>query len=221
MADHQGAIFLEGEGDRWFTRNADALASAERVAEDAPMRMLAAIPDFAPRRVLEVGCSSGWRLAALRDRHGCAVTGVEPSAQAIAAGRALYGDMDLRRGLSRALPIDAAETFDVVIVSFVFHWVSRDALLPSMAEIDRVLEAGGYLVVHDFLPDAPTRRRYHHLADGMVFTYKQDMAEPFLATCLYRRVGREIGEHGAPPGNAVPSSENRTSCDVLVKVSSS
>jgi SAM-dependent methyltransferase len=220
MADDQGAIFFEGEGDRWFMRNAEALARAERVAEDVPLRMLAALPQFAPRRVLEVGCSNGWRLAALRERYGCAVVGVEPSALAIESGRRMYGDgLDLRRGLARALPVASDETFDVVIVSFVFHWISRDALDASIAEIDRVLAPGGYLVLHDFLPDAPVRRPYHHLEEGRVFTFKEDVAAPFLGTGRYRLVSRELGEHGAAGGGsgASVSSENRTSCDVLVK----
>ena len=220
MADDQDAIFLEGEGDRWFLRNAEALSRAERVAEDSPLRVLAALTRFAPRRVLEVGCSNGWRLAALRERYGCAVTGVEPSALAIDAGRRMYGDaLDLRRGLARALPVARDETFDVVIVSFVFHWISRDALGDSIAEVDRVLEDGGHLVLHDFLPDAPVRRAYHHLEEGRVFTYKEDVAAPFLRGGRYRLVSRELGEHGAPLGASadVPGSENRTACDVLVK----
>lgn len=223
VADDQGAIFLEGEGDRWFARNAESLARAERVAEDVPLRMLAALPRFAPRRVLEVGCSNGWRLAALRERYGCAVTGVEPSALAIEAGRAAYGDdLDLRRGLARALPVAIDETFDVVIVSFVFHWIARDALDASIAEVDRVLAPGGYLVLSDFLPDTPVRRPYHHLEEGRVYTFKEDVAAPFLATGRYRRVSRDLGEHGASPGDAgAPvSSENRTACDVLVKAAS-
>lgn len=221
MADDQGAIFFETEGDRWFARNSDTLTSADRVAQDVPLRMLTTLPSFPPRRVLEIGCANGWRLAAVRERYGHEVIGVEPSAMAIKAGRRRYGmGLDLRRGLSRALPMTEDEKFSIVIVSFVFHWISRDALLASMAEIDRVLQPGGHLVIQDFLPDEPLRRPYHHLAEGMVWTYKQDVAEPFLATQLYHRVARELGEHDAPVGVAGEPvlSENRTACDVLQKI---
>lgn len=221
VSDVQGAIFLEGEGDRWFSRNAAVLASKDQLARDLPLRMLAQASSYRPRRVLEVGCSTGWRLAALRERYGCSVTGVEPSAAAIDEGKRLYGaDFDLRRGLARALPIRADETFDLVIVAFVFHWVSRDAVLASVAEIDRALDDGGHLLVYDFFPDAPTTRPYHHLPDGDAYTYKQEVARTFLATNLYQHVGRLAAHHAGSPDLLTMTriaSGDRVVCDVLEK----
>lgn len=219
MADEQGAIFLASEGDRWFSRNADALADPALPLHDVPLRMLELATSYRPRRVLEIGCSTGWRLAALRDRYDCAVTGVEPSTSAIEEGKRRYGaDFDLRRGLSGALPIPQGESFDLVIAAFVFHWVSRDALVRSIAEVDRVLDDGGHLVLFDFFPDAPTRRRYHHLSDGQAYTYKQEISRAFLGTELYRHVGRTTSVH-APSAEFLTLGATdpglRVVCDVL------
>jgi SAM-dependent methyltransferase len=218
----QGAMFLEGEGDRWFARNAAFLSSEEQRRRDLPLRMLSLSPSYKPQRVLEIGCSTGWRLAVLRERYACAVTGVEPSAGAIEEGKRLYGsDFDLRRGLASALPLPAGETFDLVICAYVVSWVSRSALLQTVAEIDRVLDNGGHLIINDFFPNSPERRRYHHLENGEAFTYKQDLAHLFVGTNLYRQVGRTSTEHESKTDELFTmrhlDSGNRIMCDVLQK----
>jgi len=221
-AQDQGAIFLNGEGDRWFSRNAAFISSPEQIRRDLPLRVLGLSPSYRPRRILEIGCSTGWRLAALRERYGCAVTGVEPSASAIEEGKRLYGaDFDLRRGLSGELPIPADETFDLVVCAYMLHWVSRDALLRTVAEIDRVLTNGGHLIINDFFPDVAQRRKYHHLEDGQAFTYKQDLAALFVGTNLYRHIARTTGPHEPKTEDLLTmtrlESGDRIVCDVLQK----
>src|SRR5262249_17661350 len=126
-------------------------------------------------------------------------------------------------GISKALPV--SETFDLVVVAFVFHWVSRDALAASVAEVDRVLSPNGYLLLHDFFPDAPTRRHYHHLPEGQAYTYKQDFAALFLSTAGYRHVARTTHHHAHSHAAedrdffsvADVSGDDRVVCDLLQK----
>lgn len=75
--------------------------------------------------------------------------------------------------------------FDIVFISFVFHWVGRSKLLKAVSEIDRVLKDGGTLVISDFFPDIPHRRTYHHNTELGVYTYKQDYSKIFTASNLY------------------------------------
>ncbi len=72
----QADVFLNSEGDAWFARNRDKLGERD------PVWNAVIATGIRPKRVLEVGCSNGWRLAKLRDRFGCEVFGVEPSLQA-------------------------------------------------------------------------------------------------------------------------------------------
>jgi SAM-dependent methyltransferase len=139
-----------------------------------------------PRNVLEVGCANGVRLAALRDRHGCRVVGVEPSSEARLDGNRRFPGIELHRGRADAVPV--AGPFELVIVSFVFHWVDRAVLLRSVGEIDRLVADGGYLAIGDFDPPFPHRTPYHHLPEGVVWTYKQNYATLFDASHLYRTV---------------------------------
>mgnify|MGYP001081664890 CR=1 FL=1 len=88
--------------------------------------------------------------------------------------------------------------FRLAILSFVLHWVDREALLRVAAEVDALVEDGGYLIVSDFLPDCPTKVPYHHAKGAEIFTYKQDYAALFEATCVYRRVSGIVFDHDEP-----------------------
>ena len=147
----------------------------------------------APKRILEIGCSNGWRLDLLRKRYGATCVGVEPSLAAIRDGRKRYPQVKIHRGVASALPLKGA--FDLVLVPFVLHWVARERLLQSISEIDRVLSDNGLLLISDFAPDFPTRVHYHHLAHDEVYTFKLDYAQIFSSTAMYATVGRLAFDH--------------------------
>ena len=180
----QENVFLEGEGDRWFLRNRSALLDENRLEHD-PILKLLDIVGLIPRDVLEVGASNGFRLHAIHSRFDCQVTAIEPSICAIEDGKARYANVKFLRGNASDMPIEDDSLFDLVILNFVFNWVDRSMLLRSVAEIDRVLQDGGYLVIGDFHPAYPVRVSYHHLPEASVWTYKQTYADIFLASNLY------------------------------------
>jgi hypothetical protein len=57
-----------------------------------------------------------------------------------------------------------------------------------MAEVDRLLEDSGFLIIGDFFPANRYCVPYHHLPVNQVYTYKQNYAELFLSSGLYRTV---------------------------------
>lgn len=212
--DTQLRTFMGGEGDRYFERNRPLYDEADP-ATDPPLRLIESY-DLTPQDVLEVGCSNGYRLAAVARIHGSRVTGVEPSEAAIADGRERFPAVRFERGWGDAIPLD--ERFDLVIVNFVFHWVDRLLLLRTAAEIDRVVKDGGFLIVGDFLPAHPTRRQYHHLPGTDIYTYKQDYAEIFAASNCYQRIAVLAGRHSQPPIlSAVVDDDDRRGTTLLRK----
>jgi 2-polyprenyl-3-methyl-5-hydroxy-6-metoxy-1,4-benzoquinol methylase len=62
----QASAFLAGEGDAYYRRNRDQLGKRPVVW---PLEILERNA-VTPRRVLDVGCSDGWLLRALHERHG-------------------------------------------------------------------------------------------------------------------------------------------------------
>lgn len=180
----QKYVFLESEGDRWFDRNVDTMV---KTSEMDPVSAAIRILDLKPKRVLEIGCSDGWRLALLRDTYGCEVMGVEPSRKAAIAAAAKR--VPVIQSTASCLPV--ASTFDMVIYGFNLYLADPDDWLLIAAEGDCVLADGGYLVIYDFYAfHVPSARRFEH-RDG-VLSYHFDFAFLWLGNPLYTIASRAI-----------------------------
>lgn len=177
----QADVFLNSEGDCWLERNRERLGQRDPVS-DVLQRMA-----LLPKRVLEVGCADGWRLARLRDDYGCEVFGAEPSRQACIEAAARQVPAVQVSAASLAIP----GPFDLVIYGFCLYLVDPSEWLRVAAECDSVLVAGGHIVIHDFAATAtPFARRYEH-RDG-ILSYHFDFANLWLGNPLYHVVTRTI-----------------------------
>jgi hypothetical protein len=79
-------------------------------------------------------------------------------------------------------------------------------------------EQNGLLLIGDFLPDFPQKRKYHHLPNEEVFTYKQDYAAAFTATNTYTELVRCVFDHDHPLESFdLPDSNSRAVCVLLKK----
>lgn len=186
----QKDIFLAGEGDAWYRRNREHLEEASGIRE-LPLRMFA--PYLASDdAVLEIGCADGSNLALLHARAGVRGFGVDPSAQAIAAGKERFPHLDLRVATADALPF-ADASFRLVWFAFCLYLLDRHDLMRAVAEADRVLSDGGFLAITDFDPPQPCRRPYHHRPG--VFSWKMDYSQLLLANPAYVLVAKASYSH--------------------------
>ena len=132
---------------------------ADRTADLA----LTCVP--APRRILDVGCGTGYLLGRLAARAPQAGTlaGIDaaPAMIEVATGAGTDDRLRLVVGTAERLPWPAA-TFDLVVSTTSFdHWADQRA---GLAECARVLAPDGYLVLADLfsvllLPTRPAGRR--------------------------------------------------------------
>jgi SAM-dependent methyltransferase len=210
----QTQIFSKDEGDNWFARNQPALNKAQ---DDRAVAMAVRwAGQTRVRSVCELGCSNGWRLAALRDAipelQRCA--GADVSEVAISAGRDRWPALELTVGSLDRPRINGS--FDLVIVSFVFHWVSRERLAASVSSVDRLVRDNGALIVTDFLPDRPHARRYHHRDDVEIYTYKQDYSACFTGLGTYEELDAQVFGHSGASAKAIDPND-RASCVLLRK----
>lgn len=206
----QDEIFQNGEGDQWYERNKVGLIPKD----DFICRMIENI-DVRPERIVEVGCSNGYRLEYLRQKYHAACYGYDISKEAIEAGRKAFPQIHLTQKALHEIPSD--DTYDLVICNFVLHWVDRSHLVQSLCRIDALVQKGGTLVLGDFSPDCQQKRKYHHLADEEVYTYKQDYPEFFKATGLYREIAVFTFDHDKQTCGYAPS-EARGMCAALRKM---
>jgi SAM-dependent methyltransferase len=187
----QDKLFSDFEGDRWFQRNQIVLNAVD-TSTDLPLKLIC-LYGLTPARVLEIGAANGFRLAAIHHRTGAETVAVEPSAQAVLNGKASFPFITFIRGTASAVPL--RDAFDLVIVNFVFHWIDRRSVVRAVAEVDRLVRDGGYLVIGDFQPVNQVQVRYHHLEEPEVYTYKQNYAATFLASALYHPVALLTAHH--------------------------
>jgi ubiquinone/menaquinone biosynthesis C-methylase UbiE len=104
----------------------------------------------APKRILDVGCGTGYLLGrlAVRAPHAEILAGIDAAPAMIETARAVAADGRLRFvvGTAERLPWPAA-VFDLVVSTTSFdHWVDQRA---ELAECARVLAPGGCLVLAD------------------------------------------------------------------------
>ena len=134
----QDTVFCQSEGDHWFKRNSQKLF-AER--DDVIVTALEQC-GVRPQTVLEVGCSNGWRLEKIRKLYGADGYGIDASHEAIRIGRESFPALHLKQcGLNE---LTTSKKFDLVICSFVLHWISRQNIMKAVSNINDNLNGGGY-----------------------------------------------------------------------------
>jgi SAM-dependent methyltransferase len=115
------------------------------VEQAAVWGLLDAVP---PGRALDAACGTGRHARHLADR-GHAVVGVDGSPEMLSRARAQVPDACFSQGDLRDLPLPSGG-FDLVVCSLAFDHVAD--LRQPVAELARVLRAGGRLVVSDVHP---------------------------------------------------------------------
>ena len=210
----QDDVFFASEGNRWFNRNKTVLS--QRGPEDDKILSLLKMYSVKPGRVLEVGASNGYRLFYLHEEDKCEVYGVEPSEEAIHSGQNTYPCINFQRATAESMKYDD-HFFNMVLINFVLHWIDRDSLLPSCANIDKVLQWGGYLVIGDFQIPYFLKRRYHHIKDQDLFTYKMPYKNIFLSTGFYKEIATVSYNHDLHTFSDSTSIQNYASVTLLKK----
>lgn len=101
--------FMQSEGDAWFARNKERVAS-RKLPESDPLlcEILEIHPRFENMSVLEIGCGDGSRLAWLKKSINADCCGIEPSANAAACAKGL----NVCQGPADELPYIEAEHTD-------------------------------------------------------------------------------------------------------------
>lgn len=183
----QATVWQRSEGDKWHRRN----LGKERPPD--PVLEAIAFNNLKPKSILEIGCGSGSRLAALHKVYGGKITGLDVSKEALAD---VPRGIRCLRGTADDLSCITTGSIDMLIYGFVLYQVDRQDLFKIAYEADRVLHDHGVIVIHDFYSERAYSRRYKH--DPRLLTYKMDHAQLWLGNPAYRSIYRRIFGESSP-----------------------
>ena len=192
MSHEQSSTFLSDEGDNWFLRNMDT--SHDALSQDICQifQTLSNVKDDISS-VLDVGCSSGMKTKQLANYFTASGFGLDPSSLAIDKAKTLEDvTLNFKVGISSDLQYEN-DQFDLVYFSFCLYLIDRELIFKSIAEADRVLRPGGYLVISDFDSSLPSKTPYHHKSG--LLTYRNDYAGIFLSSGHYTLVSKQSFSH--------------------------
>lgn len=184
----QSHQIYEFEADAWYKRNKQLLGTGHDPVASA-------IEDvgIVPNRVMEIGCSNGWRLAKLKENYGCDTIGVEPGRYAAQYARRMNGVGRVFRMTAERLPLSMTAWADMLIYGFCLYLTDPEDWAHIVAEGSRVLRDDGHLIVYDFRATTDCYAKPYEHSPGML-SYHFDFASLWLANPLFTIVRRITDE---------------------------
>lgn len=151
------------------------------------------------RRLLDVGCGSGARLAIFQDMGArpSNLVGIDLIPERVNAARDRHPEITFKLANAESLPF-ADNSFELVAVFTVFSSILNRQMAANVSrEISRVLNAGGGVIWYDFRVRSPMNRNVRalprHQIQEIFPGYKCDLKTVSLLPPLARRLGRLTG----------------------------
>jgi len=179
---------LAADGDGYHQRNYSGIGT---IADPAFEQMEILDRIYPIGSVLEIGCTTGFRLEKARKAFGARCSGIEISPTAVYEGQQLYPEVELRVGAApRDLGHWAGTKFDVVILGHLQYLLPREDLFQLSASVDSLVNDGGHVITMDFIYPSATRSPYSHTSTLEVF--KDNPSAPWTWSPTYFLVSRQV-----------------------------
>ena len=196
----QSMVFRDGEGDKWYLRNIEALDRRE-----APLAQNFLFDTLAHKKsdinsILEVGCSAGHNLVFMCNLFEASGFGIDPSQMAIrdaiARGKNAEGKLayNYKVGTADSLPYEDSQ-FDLVVFGFCLYLVPREEIQRALSEANRVLKPGGFLAIIDF--DVPRSLTNTYIHAENVKSFKENYSLRYLENGEYSLISKWSHSHNS------------------------
>ncbi len=186
----QAEAYLDTAGDAYYKRNEPDFGKTD------PIMPILEAAGIRPTAALEIGCANGWLLRRIKSKYDCEVRGVEPSAKACAIGNKALGGDYIKQGVAQDLSMFQDNAFDLVIYGWCLWLCDPRTIFKVVAEGDRVLREGGFLIVLDGIPARPFWYKYappgSEEAEKEMVGWMMDHTPFWLAHPGYRKLGEAV-----------------------------
>jgi len=178
---------LREDGDGYHSRNYEGVGTIA----DPVFGELELLHQMNPiTSLLEIGCSTGFRLEKARKLFGCVGVGLEISEQAHREGTERYPEVThLLGGAPGSLKKLDTDQFDTIILGHFQYLLPREDIFALAYQVDRLLKSGGYIIANDFFYIRPMSAPYSHSTELTI--YKDDPTAPWTWSPTYTLVSRK------------------------------
>jgi SAM-dependent methyltransferase len=137
-----------------------------------------------PKKVLEIGSSTGFLLEGLRLNYNCKAYGIDTSKNAIAEGKKLFKKINLTHGMFENSKLKKLK-YDLIICGFFLFMLPPKKILNLFSIIDESLNPGGHLIINDFFNKNKSFKIKDYKHEKRLKVYRWDYKQVFLSLPYY------------------------------------
>lgn len=137
-----------------------------------------------PKKVLEIGSSTGYLLEGLRQNYNCKAYGIDTSKNAITEGKKLFKKINLTHGMFENSKFKKLK-YDLIICGFFLFMLPPTKILNLFSIIDESLNPGGYVIINDFFNKNKSFKIKDYKHEKKLKVYRWDYKQVFLSLPYY------------------------------------
>jgi len=158
------------------------------------------------KRLLEIGCSTGFILKKISNLTNAKCYGIDASQLAIKDGKKLFKGIKLFHGLIEKSKLKN-DKFDLIILGFFLFLMPPNKILNLFNIVDSMLKNNGKLIIYDMHNIDFKKKNYKH--NKNLSTFRWDFKNVFLSLPYYKLVHKKI--------NRYKKSNDKTEISILKK----
>ena len=139
-----------------------------------------------PKKILEIGSSTGYLLESLRTNFNCQCYGIDTSKSAIVEGKKLFKNVNLTYGMFENSKLKNLK-FDLIICGFFLFMLPPSKILNLFSKIDLSLKNEGYIIINDFYNKNNSFKIKDYKNEKKLKVYRWNYKKVFLSLPYYQK----------------------------------
>ncbi len=164
----------------------------EKADKNHPVIKLFRSKKIQTKKLLEIGCSTGFVLKRIKDITNANCYGIDPSRKAISEGKKIFKGINLYPGTLESSSL-RKKKFDLIIFGFFLFLLPPKKILNLFKIVDDMLDNDGKIIIYDFHAKNLIRKKYKHKKG--LFSYKWNFKNVFLSLPQYKLVYLKVEKY--------------------------